>query len=253
MTTIERRVRIIQDTDPISPREWDNATKLYCWHDRYNLGDDHSYDCDDFIRDLAFESCDGLEDEVYRLENDVYSKLYEREFYYGNCALTDCNAYAEKWIRPRVDALIDKALRKGYVVKPIYMYDHSGIALSTGAFSCPWDSGQVGYAVMPRETVDNEFGGNEDKAEKCIDAEVEVYSDYVSGNVWGFVAEEREIDYCECEGGCDDCESKSDDEGWVDVDSCWGFYGRDTSTNGMADQIDNDFTEALACAEQVGL
>lgn len=35
----EYRVRFIQDTDPMSPREWDNVGHMVCWHRRYNLGD----------------------------------------------------------------------------------------------------------------------------------------------------------------------------------------------------------------------
>ena len=35
------------------------------------------------------------------------------------------------------------------VILPVYMYDHSGLAFSTGPFSCPWDSGQVGFIFFP--------------------------------------------------------------------------------------------------------
>jgi len=36
-------LKIIQDTDSESPREWDNLSKIYCWHGRYSLGDKHDY------------------------------------------------------------------------------------------------------------------------------------------------------------------------------------------------------------------
>ena len=32
--------RIVQDTDPESPRDWDNAGTMACWHPRYHLGDE---------------------------------------------------------------------------------------------------------------------------------------------------------------------------------------------------------------------
>lgn len=32
-------VKVIQDQDPSSPREWDNLGVMACWHRRYNLGD----------------------------------------------------------------------------------------------------------------------------------------------------------------------------------------------------------------------
>lgn len=36
-------LRIVQDVDTESPREWDNLGTMICWHSRYNLGDDHNY------------------------------------------------------------------------------------------------------------------------------------------------------------------------------------------------------------------
>ena len=30
------------------PREWDNITKMVCFHNNYNLGDEHDYNKDDF-------------------------------------------------------------------------------------------------------------------------------------------------------------------------------------------------------------
>ena len=38
------------------------------------------------------------------------------------------------------------------VILPIYMYDHSGITVSTSPFSCPWDSGRLGLIFMSKTT-----------------------------------------------------------------------------------------------------
>jgi hypothetical protein len=35
-----KRLLITTDIDPESPREWDNFGAMYCWHSRYNLGDE---------------------------------------------------------------------------------------------------------------------------------------------------------------------------------------------------------------------
>ena len=43
-------LRIFQDEDPESPREWDNLGKMVCFRSRYNLGDEH-----DFNNPKAFE------------------------------------------------------------------------------------------------------------------------------------------------------------------------------------------------------
>jgi hypothetical protein len=39
--------------------------------------------------------------------------------------------------------------KREMIVVPLYLYDHSGITMSTSPFSCPWDSGQVGYIWVP--------------------------------------------------------------------------------------------------------
>lgn len=42
------KVKVVQDTTPINPREWDNLGTMVCFHNRYSLGDKHSYDSDDY-------------------------------------------------------------------------------------------------------------------------------------------------------------------------------------------------------------
>lgn len=42
---------------------------------------------------------------------------------------------------------IDKRL---FSLSPVYMYDHSAIALSTSPFACPWDSCLVGRIAISR-------------------------------------------------------------------------------------------------------
>ena len=40
---------------------------------------------------------------------------------------------------------------------PLYLYDHSGLTLATTPFSCPWDSGQVGWVLIERKDF-NQLG-----------------------------------------------------------------------------------------------
>jgi len=236
MATLEQRVRIVADSDPRDPRtDWDcHAGRMICWNRRYNLGDEHSYDSDDFLRVLAFEACEGLIDKVWELEHTVYDKLVGRALDNGN---DDPHAYADRLVSKRVDDYIESTLRDGYVILPLYLYDHSGITMSTGQFSCPWDSGQVGYIVCDNETIQREFNGDRDKAEKCLEAEVSVYDDYLTGNVFGFIVEEREE--------CDECGHAE----WDEVDSCWGFYGSDVRTNGITDYLDAKLADLAVCAD----
>ncbi len=220
----ERRVRIVSDTDPMDPREWDCAGRMICWHHRYNLGDEHDYDRDDFMRELAFEADPSLEEVVNALEagSDAWSNW--------NCS-SKSGGNVNMVIGVIVDNLIESAVSDGYFIFPIFLMDHSGISMCTKSFGCRWDSGQVGYIICDNETIDREFNGDRELAEKHLESEVSVYNDYVSGDVYGFIVEERE-----------------GDNDWEHVDSCYGFYGSDVRTNGMSEHLDDDLVELAACA-----
>jgi hypothetical protein len=117
------------------------------------------------------------------------------------------------------------------VVLPIFMYDHSGITIRTTPFDCPWDSGQIGWIYCDANRLREDFAGDRDKAMEALESDVAVYDDYLTDNVYGFIVEERDQD---------------DVDGWDVVDSCWGFYGDDIHTNGMADYLDDADLVALA-------
>ncbi len=118
------------------------------------------------------------------------------------------------------------------VILPLFLYDHSGITMRTAPFDCPWDSGQVGWIYCDGETIEREFNGDRERAEKALRIDVEVYDAYISGNVYGFIVEEF------------------DGDDWEEVDSCWGFYGNDIHMNGIADSLDD--AELIALAEFAG-
>ena len=122
----------------------------------------------------------------------------------------------------------EEALPKDSLVLPVYMIDHSGIALSLKDFGDPWDSGQVGiYHMSPSQLIE-EYGEDtpeiRERATSAIKAEIEEYSEYVNGNCWGFVIE---------------------DENGNTVDSCWGFIGSDIFDNGMIEHIDEEYYPLL--------
>ena len=39
-------------------------------------------------------------------------------------------------------------------IKPLYLYDHSGVTMSTEPFSCNFDSGQVGFIYATNKDLD---------------------------------------------------------------------------------------------------
>lgn len=75
-------------------------------------------------------------------------------------------------------------------VTPLYLYDHGGLTVSTGPFSCPFDSGQIGYIYADRRKVVKEFGTTrtskkiKEEVKQIIEQEVKIYDAYLSGDVW---------------------------------------------------------------------
>ena len=56
------------------------------------------------------------------------------------------------------DTLLEISNDPNNIVLPVYLYDHSGIRISTSPFSCPWDSGQVGVIYCTKKKAVYEFG-----------------------------------------------------------------------------------------------
>ena len=168
------RLKLVQDSSPESPRTWDNLGTMVCFHNRYDLGDNHNYNSDDY------NSWEEMKKAIIKEENTA-------------------------------------------VILPLYLYDHSGISISTGAFSCRWDSGQIGFIFVSKEKALEEFGGKivtaklKEKLERILDGEVETYDQYVRGDVYGFQIVDEDDDV---------------------VDSCYGFYGYNHKESGMLDYID---------------
>ena len=168
------RLKLVQDSSADSPRNWDNLGTMVCFHNRYDLGDNHNYNSDDY------NSWEEMKKAIIKEENTA-------------------------------------------VILPLYLYDHSGISISTGAFSCRWDSGQIGFIFVSKEKALEEFGGKivtaklKEKLERILDGEVETYDQYVSGYVYGFQIVDEDDDI---------------------VDSCYGFYGDNHKESGMLDYID---------------
>jgi hypothetical protein len=169
------RLKVLHDSSADSPREWDNLGTMVCFHNRYDLGDNHNYNSDDY------NNWEEMKKAIQKEENTA-------------------------------------------VILPLYLYDHSGISISTGAFSCRWDSGQIGFIFVSKEKALQEFGGKivtaklKEKLERILNGEVETYDQYVRGEVYGFQIVDEDDNH---------------------IDSCYGFYGTDFATNGMLDYIDH--------------
>ena len=124
-------INVSHDYFADNPRDWDNLSKMACSHRRYNIGDEH---------DINFQNFNS------------WSELEEH--------------------------LIKKHGAK--VILPVYMYDHGNIALSNTPFSCPWDSGQVGFIYATKENIKKRYGRMTkqvlDKVEEVLIRELNKYS-----------------------------------------------------------------------------
>lgn len=116
------------------------------------------------------------------------------------------------------------------IVLPVYMYDHSGVTLSTKPFSCPWDSGQVGFIYCDLSKALKEFNAAEvsddliEKVKKSLQCELEVYDKYQRGEVFGYIVK---------------------DSSGEDIDSCWGFYCEKEAELRAIDSIEADIEQKI--------
>ncbi len=109
---------------------------------------------------------------------------------------------------------------KDNISLPLYLYDHSGITMSTSPFSCKWDSGKLGFIYISKADARKQFGYKKltqkriETIKEFLESEVKVYDNYLCGDVYRY-----EI---------------LDTEG-AEIDSCCGFYGDEFKTNGVFD------------------
>ena len=95
---------------------------------------------------------------------------------------------------------------EGSIVLPLYLYDHSGITMSTEPFSCPWDSGQVGFIFVSPDRIKEEYGKDDEAsreiAERVLRGEVKEFDQYLRGDVYFYEVVEKETgEHLESIGG----------------------------------------------------
>ena len=193
---------IHDDCDNDSPRDWDNLGTMVCFHNRYNLGD------------------------VVENKNRRYTRYGK-----GENAFLDSEEF-EDWYKENENDVA--------VILPLYLYDHSGLSISTGSFHDMWDSGQVGFIFVTKEELKKEYNKKlctkkmKEDAKKQLEQETETYDQYLRGEVYGFKLYRLELD--------DDMELEyhddPDDYG-EEIDSCWGYYGLSDLKQELKTTIDN--------------
>ncbi|MDX9971910.1 MAG: hypothetical protein RBU21_02860 [FCB group bacterium] len=224
----------------LNPRkEYSNLATMVCWHGRYDLGDEQPRcDPDEFVYQLASESGDelldwlgsvgswydvgevtlqDLQDDVRRLIHNARNRYYSAEQFFRE----DWPMYrlAQKVLRGKTVAeYAHEVFERSYFSLPLYLYDHGGITMSTGRFSCPWDSGQVGFIYISKEKAAKMWSGLEGEelakaAYACMEAEVEEYDHYLTGQVYGYVVEDASGEVL------DSCDGYLGDSGYVEAEA----------------------------------
>ena len=187
----------------ISPREVDdNFGTMVCFHSHYALGDKHNYmDKHDFLREMYLNTVGNDERGMERYENMV-NMVWSRKMTGPN---PDPHA---------VDNTMLNVIQKNYIMLPLYLCEHSSLAMSTGdsvgsTVDAEWGSGQVGWIYVSKEDALKEFGSEKmtgaikKKAEDIMRSEVAIYDFYLRGECYGFeLYKDGELE-----------------------DSCWGFMG----------------------------
>ena len=147
------------DQNKKNPRKaYDNLGTMVCSdHRNYSLGDEQVKDWGDWLsralRELGLsKDTDKYYDFEQDLENDSPSAIQDA-----------------------MDMFDKEVIRL-----PLYLYDHSGITMSTSPFSCGRDSGQVAFIYVTKEKAEKEYGNltkaNLEKVTKYMEGEVEVYA-----------------------------------------------------------------------------
>lgn len=215
ITTDGRKLRLVieQDIDSENPRGWDNMGTMLCYCRDYNLGD-------------------------YNSRKETESKLDEI-----------CRKYGEE--EPEEMSLYEKMC---FILKqenicglPLWLYDHSGISMSTGRVD-KFDSSLVGIIFVEKETFFAQTCRKDDcdwkkEAEEMLRVEIETYSKYLEGEVYGWVLYEPVIVTKHNMKG-EELSKFTVEEGEV-VDSMGGFY------NPTFEDIADYFDFKVASVEEI--
>lgn len=219
----EYLLTVEQDPYAADPREeWDNLCTMTCWHRSYKLGDKHNYD--------------GIEDFFQTLCKEVLGKGYDE---------TDELYWQDMFKMLQESNLI--------LIKPINLYDHSGLTVSTSngyPYNDRWDAGCVGFIYVTKKKIFDECGDIteenwKERADEYLENEMKTYDQYLRGECYRYTLEEK-VHYRN-ETTCPHCGEiiKVDEyDDYEETDSCCGFYGDCLEDNGMLDYIgDLEFIE----------
>lgn len=183
----EYHVVVGYDENPDSPRKWSPVGIMVCAHHKYHLGDEQ----------IKYNDCNSWDEAMVRYFNEKDNVVNE-----------DILNMSDKQINK-----IQKYIKENYIVKPLYLYDHSGFTINTTGFYCKWDSDLVGFIYTKKGTE----GLTDEELQKVLDGEVKIYDDYLRGNIYKVTLQKNEIIHC---AQCNHTKIKK-----IQDESCSGFIG----------------------------
>lgn len=182
------------------PRSWGQDSIMMCGSTRYTLGDRQlSGNFKNLAQEVNWEIHEEYENEFH--EFYISSSPEEQEAHNEWVEIMDGGYDYERQEIEEASTLLADFIEKYVVVLPLMMYEHSNISIYVGDSGCRWDSGRLGviFKIIGEEET-------RQTVEEMLHGEVEIYSQYASGEVYAFLIFDED-------GDC--------------VDSCSGFYGLD--------------------------
>lgn len=143
---------------------------------------------------------DDVEDprEYYKDTNVTNMVCFHRRYQLGDEHNFKTPSDFNEWYKENKD--------KVACIMPLYLLDHSGLAISTHDFMDPWDSGQVGYIYILKDTLKKhnmaDDIGSYDVCRTMIETEVEEYDRWLRGipQYYAFNITDQNDEPIECMG-----------------------------------------------------
>lgn len=241
-----------------NPRWWDDHDSVMaCFHPRYRLGDKvDASTAEEFWNNLVYKYCSDeeiinalidmkLEESCVVIDNDnssIEETRYEiccREDqanpWYSNLKYNEIVTYVRGDFSIRdCQILLDKHI----AWLPLRLHNHSSLSMDCDTrFRGSWDDSNVGWIVT---AITDGSDNTKNEAERIMRDEVKTYSDYLSGENYGYTL------YREEHGE------------WKEIDRAFGFIGSDVFENGIVYSVGCSLEKALkeyryriGCAEKV--
>lgn len=213
-----------------NPRWWDDHDSIMaCFHSRYRLGDKiDASTAEEFWNNLVYEMCEP-EEIINALINkktiDVIAEKSIHDDTYYLSVLTDdgkythfCQGLKENEIPVYAEGELSikdcQILLDMYITwLPLWLHDHSGLSMDCDTqFRGSWDDSNVGWIITKVPSGSDVY---KTEAERIMRDEVKTYSDYLSGENYGYML------YREEHGE------------WKEIDRAFGFIGADVLENGI--------------------